>query len=207
MNAYSNHSKAGRTARVALKIFSILAILLAGLLTVGTQRVQADPPVCDATNICASVIQERPDQFDPQLVVVTKTHAYTGPGYTYTNYGDLAEGFTSPVTGISEDGKWLIIPLPLSIAADGQAWVNLEDVSAKNIQVLPEWLASCDPSGMTYCGYIRAHTAPSDLAIPTWLAHCDRSGMTYCSYILANSPQYVPVKQPSFQAMKFGMVH
>ncbi len=203
MHAYLKRTPVSLSMKNVLRITGILAILLVGLLGLGSQQVQADAPSCDPASFCTASEQDLPDPFDPQLVVFQTTHAYTGPGYNYLSYGNLTMGYTTQVTGISEDGKWLVIPFPRSIAPDGQAWVNTGDVSQKNIRVIPDWLVHCDGSPMTYCGYILAQTALSDQVLPDWLVHCDRNSMTYCAYILANSPRYIPVKNPSAQVVKF----
>ena len=204
MNTHSNRSRIQITTRFTLRAVGILAVLLAGLLVVGSRQVQADALACSLGSICAAFAGEPPAPLDPQLVVMQTTHAYTGPGYDYLNYGDLLQGYTSHVTGISADGKWLVIPLSAAIAPDGQAWVNSADVVQKNIQVIPDWLIHCDPNSMTYCGYVLAHTSLSSQVMPGWLANCDPNSMTYCAYVLAHSPQTIPVKKASPQAVKFG---
>lgn len=58
------------------------------------------------------------------------------------------------------------------------------------------------PDGL---GWVSATTITVENAqkLPDWLAHCDR--MTYCGFVLAHSPQYVPVRQPSSTAPRFGV--
>ena len=134
----------------------ILTLLLVVITTIGVTHATAAASLCTGEYMCASYELEQPDAMDPQLAVTQVTHAYTGPGADYLNYGDLPAGYTSHVTGVSQDGKWLVIPLPAQIAPDGIGWVNAALVSAKNVQIMPEWLAKCDPA--TYCGYVLSHS-------------------------------------------------
>jgi hypothetical protein len=185
----------------AIRTLAVLALLLGSALTGKAHAVQAAAAVCGQNVFCASEEAAQLTPLDPQLLTLKVTHAYTGPGYAYLNYGDLAEGYLSPVIGVSADGLWWVIPLPASIAADRMGWVRAEDVSAKNVQVLSDWLAHCDPN--TYCGYIRSRGASTEQVLPDWLAHCDP--VTYCGYILSRSPRYTPVKTPSPLAPQYGL--
>lgn len=173
----------------AARAVAIIAFALIALLTGAVQQAQAAS--CEPGFVCVTEETSGTGEFDPQLVVSKHTHAYTGPGFSYLNYGDLPLGYNSRVVGINADGKWMVIPLPRSIAPDGHAWVNRDAVSHKNIRVVSEWLLHC-ASG-SYCEYVRNQTSYEQI-LPDWLAHCDPQ--TYCGYVLAHSPRFVPVMEP-----------
>lgn len=57
----------------------------------------------------------------PSVTALTLLNLRSGPGTAYPIVGELAEGQTATVTGISADGQWWQIDLPQ--ANDQQAWV------------------------------------------------------------------------------------
>jgi hypothetical protein len=180
----------------------LLGSILFGLFATIQGSVQAGS-TCKPGVICELFDQAQPASYEPQLVVRLPTHAYTGPGFNYLNYGDLPIGISIPVRNISEDGNWWVIRLPTSVTANGLGWVSAADVTVKNVQVLSDWLKHCAP--MTYCGYVLSQTQNQAQSVPDWLANCDP--MTYCGYVLAHSPKYITVMTTPSQAPKYGLVY
>lgn len=137
---------------------TVLLLALAMLAALSFKVSAANIPLqaCDVADFCAAISHAQPNSFVPQLVIADTTLVRTGPGTNYYSYDDVPVGTISPVKGISQDGKWWAIPLPISFAQDGTGWVPAAAASVKNVEAMPEWLQHCDT--MTYCGYILAHS-------------------------------------------------
>ncbi len=161
----------GRTTIIFL---AVLALMLMGFSSAEAKPARGASP-CTKDFFCSLYEQDLPDGSDPQLIVNRVTHAYTGPGYDYLNFGDLPVSYTSQISGISKDGNWWVIPLPVEIAEDGMGWVASGDVDAKNALAIPEWLAHCDM--MTYCGYVLSHS-PQYVPVKLPSANAPKFGST-----------------------------
>jgi uncharacterized protein YraI len=47
----------------------------------------------------------------------------SGPGDSYSSYQEIDQGTIFGIVGISADGKWWVVNLPLKTAADKQGWI------------------------------------------------------------------------------------
>jgi hypothetical protein len=159
-----------RTVTVFLLTLAMLAVL-SFKVSAANIPLQA----CDVVDFCAAISNTQPNSFVPQVVIADTTLVRTGPGTNYYSYDDLPAGTISPVKGISQDGKWWAIPLPISFAQDGTGWVPAAAASVKNVETMPDWLQHCDR--MNYCGYILAHS-PQYVQVMKPSATAPRFGIT-----------------------------
>ncbi len=61
----------------------------------------------------------------------------SGPGTEYPDIGVAAFEDTGNIIGISEDGQWWVIEVPVSVAEDGQGWVSAAWVETSNAAGVP----------------------------------------------------------------------
>jgi uncharacterized protein YraI len=61
----------------------------------------------------------------------------SGPGSDYPSYGIAPQGSVAEVIGVSADGRWWVIKLPLSFTVGGQGWVSVDSVIRDNIGEMP----------------------------------------------------------------------
>ncbi len=135
--------------------------------------------------------QFRPGTYDIQLEVVSSTIARSGPGDSFYSYGELPVALVTRVVGISQHGKWWVIPLPRTIAPDGMGWVDAASVSISNVSTAPIDPPACE--GLVYCGSIQAHSQPD-----IQFGGIDCRQQPICSVLQAHNRQNLPALLPSY---------
>ena len=84
-----------------------------------------DVPVVEAPPAPPTVPTTAPPPAgDPYVVTTDVVNVRSGPGNQYDSYGAVPIGSTFPALGLSEDGKWVAVSIPTSVAPDGVGWVN-----------------------------------------------------------------------------------
>ncbi len=80
-----------------------------------------------------------PQTDEPTAVVTAPDGIFvrSGPGTEYADIAVAATGETGTITGVSEDGQWWVIEVPVSVAADGQGWISAAWVDASNTAGVP----------------------------------------------------------------------
>jgi heat shock protein HslJ len=90
----------------------------------------------------------------------------TGPGTEYPDVGAAPFGETGTIVGVSEDGEWWVMEVPVTPETpDGQGWVSAQYVDASNAENVPvvpapeqqpaltgktwQWVSLTDPQGLT----------------------------------------------------------
>lgn len=120
----------------------------------------------------------------------------TGPGTEYPDIGAVAFGVTGEIVGVSEDGEWWAINVPVTPESpDGIGWISAQFVDAVNTENVPvitaadlapplagvtwEWVSLTDPAGVT---------AVADPSLYTILFNADGSANVTvdCNNILAD---------------------
>lgn len=114
-----------------------------------TQNAPAPTPVPPATEVPTEAVPPgpTPDPNIPVAVVPTpapgepsavanfNTTIYSGPGIDYVVYASFLGGRTATVVGVSEDGLWWAISIP--VAPDGTGWVDAGWVTVANADSVP----------------------------------------------------------------------
>ncbi len=72
---------------------------------------------------------------EPSAVANFNTTIYSGPGIDYVVYASFLGGSTARVVGVSEDGLWWAISIP--VAPDGTGWVSGGWVTVANADGVP----------------------------------------------------------------------
>jgi uncharacterized protein YraI len=85
-------------------------------------------------NIPVAVVPT-PAPGEPSAVANFNTTIYSGPGIDYVVYASFLGGRTARVVGISEDGLWWAISIP--VAPDGTGWVSGGWVTVANADSVP----------------------------------------------------------------------
>lgn len=70
----------------------------------------------------------------PTATTLEVINVRNGPGTQYLSYGVVDQGTTFEVTGISEDGDWWVVKVPIEVAPDEQGWVTEEYVKTVNTE-------------------------------------------------------------------------
>ena len=83
------------------------------------------------------IVVPTPDPDAPTVTANIAVNYRRGPSVNYASYGIAPAGSRGEAIGISEDGAWWVVKLPISIAAEGQGWVSAEYVTAVNTDGLP----------------------------------------------------------------------
>ena len=78
-----------------------------------------------------------PDEGAPTAITIEPINVRSGPGTAYFSYGTVPIGTTFLVTGISEDGGWWVVRIPVSVAPDGLGWINANYVETRNTENVP----------------------------------------------------------------------
>lgn len=71
----------------------------------------------------------------PMVTAAYNTAIFSGPGTNYVVYGAFLGSATAIATGVSADGKWYAISVP--VAPDGNGWVSALYVLPENTSGLP----------------------------------------------------------------------
>ena len=108
-----------------------------------------------------------PDTGEPTAVVNAPDGIFirSGPGTNYPDIGVAAFGDSGTITGVSEDGEWWVIEVPVGVSPDGQGWISATWVDASNTEGVPvvpapdqqpslagvtwQWVSTTSPAGVT----------------------------------------------------------
>ena len=71
----------------------------------------------------------------PMVTAAYNTTIRGGPGTNYVVYGSFVGGSTATATGVSEDGQWYVISVP--VAPGGMGWVSAAYALPENTEGLP----------------------------------------------------------------------
>ncbi|HTP01047.1 MAG TPA: SH3 domain-containing protein, partial [Anaerolineales bacterium] len=71
----------------------------------------------------------------PMVTAAYNTAVLSGPGGSYVVYGAILGGQTAVATGVSQDGQWYVISVP--VAPGGSGWVSAVYVLPQNTSGLP----------------------------------------------------------------------
>jgi uncharacterized protein YgiM (DUF1202 family) len=116
---------------IGLIIIGLLAVILFVLLN---NQGQDDAPV-DGGGEAPPPTLELPSQLPsgPTVTALEPINVRSGPGTEYPSFGVAPAGTVAEVIGMSNDGNWWVIRLPVEIAADEQGWVSVDFVEPDNI--------------------------------------------------------------------------
>jgi len=73
----------------------------------------------------------------PSATALVAVNVRSGPGTQYPSYGVAAEGASAELIGVSENGGWWVVKVPLEIAPIGQGWVSGEYVQVEGGETVP----------------------------------------------------------------------
>ena len=81
-----------------------------------------------------------PDPNAPVATALEAVNVRSGPGTQFPSYGVAAKGAKGEVIGVSDDGDWWVVKMPVDIAPDGMGWVSCEYVhidGGENAPIVP----------------------------------------------------------------------
>ena len=82
-----------------------------------------------------------PDSGSPTGTVLQPVNVRSGPSTDYTSFGIAPTGAIGQVVGISEDGLWWVIKIPVDLSTEGQGWVSadyVEVIGGADVPVIPD---------------------------------------------------------------------
>jgi hypothetical protein len=110
---------------VGIIIIGLLAVIIFVLLgNQGDTPAGENPPQIDLPSQLPS---------GPTVTALQPINLRSGPSTDYPSYGIAPVGSMAEVIGISADGGWWVVKLPLTVTTSGQGWVSADYVSADNI--------------------------------------------------------------------------
>ena len=84
-----------------------------------------------------AIIPPLPEEGVPTATTIEPVNVRSGPGTAYQSFGIVPAGTSFEVNGISEDGGWWVVRLPIDISASGQGWINANYVETENTENVP----------------------------------------------------------------------
>ncbi|HUV28425.1 MAG TPA: META domain-containing protein [Anaerolineales bacterium] len=81
-----------------------------------------------------------PDAGAPTATVLQSVNVRGGPSTDYPSFGIAPAGAIAPVVGISEDGLWWVVKIPVDLSPEGQGWVSadfVEVIGGEDAPVIP----------------------------------------------------------------------
>jgi uncharacterized protein YraI len=97
----------------------------------------AEVPVVEPPAAPTLIKSVEPSAGDPSILTLETVNFFAGPGNEYPVLGVLPGNTKAIVRGISRDGDWYIIRIPLAVDSGGQAWIKAEFVEAEILRSLP----------------------------------------------------------------------
>jgi uncharacterized protein YraI len=94
-------------------------------------------PVIDPPAVPELIDTFPTDSSVPNAVSLDPLMVRSGPGIEYPAFGMVDMGVRMLVLGISPDGKWYVVRLPIAVDPDGQGWVRVQDVESDETQSVP----------------------------------------------------------------------
>ena len=81
-------------------------------------------PVVEAPPLPPEVNPPDPPPGGNLVVTTEPLNVRSGPHNSYPSYGTVPRGTTLLAVGLSQDGRWVAVQIPTSIAPDGIGWVS-----------------------------------------------------------------------------------
>ncbi|MEA3327670.1 MAG: SH3 domain-containing protein [Chloroflexota bacterium] len=129
MNEEKKNKKTWRVIGwIALAAVSVAAIVLIVNAIFGGSGDTGDAPIVPMPPIEPGV---------PIATALEAVHVRSGPGTQFPSYGVAAKGASAEVIGVSDDGGWWVVNLPVDIAPDGQGWASAEYVQVEGGEDMP----------------------------------------------------------------------
>jgi uncharacterized protein YraI len=85
-------------------------------------------PTADSPPLALDVMAFDPSAGEAYILPLDSVMVYAGPGNEWPALGALKANNKAVVTGISADGDWYIIRVPLAVNPNGQGWVRYDYV-------------------------------------------------------------------------------
>jgi len=108
----------------------------AGYVTL-TGTTPAELPVVQPPPPPAEVTTQPPAPSSSTVQTTEPVNVRAGPGNEYPSYGVVPAYTSLQALGLSDDGKWVAVALPTSIAPDGKGWVNAAYLQPFDPNTLP----------------------------------------------------------------------
>lgn len=108
----------------------------AGFVTL-TGTTPTELPVVQPPPPPAEVTTQPPAPSSASVQTTEPINLRSGPGNEYPSYGVVPANTPLQATGISSDGKWVSVVIPVSIAPDGVGWVNAAYLQPFDPSTLP----------------------------------------------------------------------
>lgn len=96
---------------------------VSGDFTVFSNPNNVSIPVLAAPPLPPSVPVQPPPAGSPVATAVDVMNVRSGPGSQFPSYGVASIGQSAPAIGQNQDGSWIAISIPTTIAPDGIGWV------------------------------------------------------------------------------------
>jgi hypothetical protein len=96
---------------------------VSGDFTVFSNPNNVSIPVLAAPPLPPSVPVQPPPAGSPVATAVDVMNVRSGPGSQFPSYGVASIGQSAPAIGQNQDGSWIAIAIPTTIAPDGIGWV------------------------------------------------------------------------------------
>ena len=94
-------------------------------------------PVVPVPPLPPDVVPPPPAAGVPTVTTTDVINVRNGPSNQCDSYGKTPVGATAEATGISADGGWYQIQIPVEISPDGIGWVNANYLTTSNTENLP----------------------------------------------------------------------
>jgi uncharacterized protein YgiM (DUF1202 family) len=133
----SNESQVSTEDNSGPNIWKIIAVILGTLILFVLVLFVVRALVGDSGVTGPEVVPPPPDTSGPYLVTNTDVNVRSGPGTNYPSYGVAPKGTTFVATGISQDGGWYQVQIPIQFVDSGLGWVSADWVQASNTENLP----------------------------------------------------------------------
>jgi uncharacterized protein YgiM (DUF1202 family) len=96
-------------------------------------------PVVPAPPVPPEITPPPPEGQEPTVTTTDIINVRNGPSNQCESYGKVSEGTSAEAIGISADGGWYAVIVPLEVAPDGVGWMNanyLITENTENLQVM-----------------------------------------------------------------------
>ena len=124
---------------IIIILIIVLALAVAGIIFLliangsgGSESEDGELPPSPVATVEATLVPPTPEPGDPVARVISRAgvNIRTGPGLEYPVIGLAPFGTESEVVGVSQDGTWWVVNVPVSV--NGQGWVSDEYVAVEN---------------------------------------------------------------------------
>jgi uncharacterized protein YraI len=95
-------------------------------------------PVLEAPPLPPDVNPSPPEAGSVIVTTTEPVNVRSGPGNEFPSYGKIPIGVPLQVVGVNNDGRWLAVSIPTSIAPNGIGWVNAAYVESVDLSGVPQ---------------------------------------------------------------------